>query len=136
MQLSEGTHLLRATADAIREDRFADAAAGFERVELLAETMRNEEREVFLRNAEALWLRGKALFDRSQRLERAARLELRVMAVASGHGALINGAFRRPGDTMRVDDGVVLRDVTVVEVGSSYVRLRLEDTEFIRELGR
>lgn len=136
MQISEGNHLLRAMADAIREDRFADAAASFQRIEALAETMRTEEREVFHRNAEALYLRGKALFDRSQRLERAARLELRVTAVAAGHAALINGAVRRQGDAVLADDGVVLRDLTLVEVGSSFVRLRLGDTEFIRELGR
>lgn len=135
LHVSEGNQLLRGMADAIRDERHADAAALFERLQDKAEEMRAEEREVFHRNAEALYLRGRALADRAERLALVAQHELRVTAVVPDVGAVINGALRRAGDTVLAADGTELPALRVVEIVRSTVRLRLGDTEFVRELG-
>lgn len=140
--IAEGNQHLRAMADAIRTDQYDGALDHFAQIEALCETMRNEEREVFQRNAEALYLRGKALADRAKRLKRISEFKLAVtgVVVAPPEGkepdsAIINDRIYREGDTV-VDDtsDEEIEGLRVVEIIRSTVRFRFEDTEFVREL--
>lgn len=140
--IAEGNQHLRAMADAIRTDQYDAALDHFNQIDALCEVMRNEEREVFQRNAEALYLRGKALADRAKRLKRISEFKLAVtgVVVAPPEGkepdsAIINDRIYREGDTV-VDDtsDEEIEGLRVVEIIRSTVRFRFEDTEFVREL--
>lgn len=140
--ISEGNQHLRAMADAIRADQYDGALDHFSQIEVLCEQMRSEEREVFHRNAEALFLRGKALADRARRLKRISEFRLLVtgVVVAPPDGkepdsAIINDRIYREGDTV-MDDTTdeEIEGLRVVEIIRSTVRFRFEDTEFVREL--
>lgn len=140
--IAEGNQHLRAMADAIRTDQYDSALDHFNQIDALCEVMRNEEREVFQRNAEALYLRGKALADRAKRLKRISEFKLVVtgVVVAPPDGkepdkAIINDRIYAEGDTM-VDDtsDEEIEGLRVVEIIRSTVRFRFEDTEFVREL--
>lgn len=140
--ISEGNQHLRAMADAIRADQYDSALDHFNQIEALCEQMRNEEREVFHRNAEALFLRGKALADRARRLKKISEFKLEVtgVVVAPPDGkepdsAIINDRIYREGDTV-IDKATdeEIEGLHVVEIIRSTVRFRYEDTEFVREL--
>lgn len=140
--ISEGNQYLRAMAEAIRADEYDQALEHFTRIEELCDQMRAEEREVFHRNAEALYLRGKANADRARRLKRIAEFQLNVEGVVVAppgggepHSAIINDRIYREGDMVvdRATDEPVA-GLRVVEILRSTVRFRFEDTEFIREL--
>lgn len=140
--IAEGNQHLKAMADAIRTDQYDAALDQFGLIEGLCEVMRNEEREVFQRNAEALYLRGKGLADRARRLKRISEFKLAVtgVVVAPPEGkepdsAIINDRIYREGDTV-VDDtsDEEIEGLRVVEIIRSTVRFRFEDTEFVREL--
>lgn len=140
--IAEGNQHLRAMADAIRTDQYDQALDRFVQIENLCEQMRGEEREVFHRNAEALFLRGKALADRAKRLKRISEFKLLVtgVVVAPPDGkepdsAIINDRIYREGDTV-VDETTdeEIEGLRVVEIIRSTVRFRFEDTEFVREL--
>jgi hypothetical protein len=140
--IAEGNQHLRAMADAIRTDQYDVALDRFVQIENLCEQMRGEEREVFHRNAEALFLRGKALADRAKRLKRISEFKLLVtgVVVAPPDGkepdsAIINDRIYREGDTV-VDETTdeEIEGLRVVEIIRSTVRFRFEDTEFVREL--
>lgn len=140
--ISEGNQHLRAMADAIRDDQYDAALDRFNQINDLCEQMRAEEREVFHRNAEALFLRGKALADRARRLKRISEFQLDVtgIVVAPPGGqepdsAIINDRIYREGDPV-VDKTTdeEIEGLRIVEVVRSTVRFRYEDTEFVREL--
>lgn len=140
--ISEGNQYLRAMAEAIRADEYDQALEHFARIEELCDQMRAEEREVFHRNAEALYLRGKANADRARRLKRIAEFQLNVEGVvlappdgSEPHSTIINDRIYREGDMVidRVTDEPVA-GLRVVEILRTTVRFRFEDTEFIREL--
>lgn len=140
--ISEGNQHLRAMADAIRDDQYDAALDRFNQINDLCEQMRAEEREVFHRNAEALFLRGKALADRARRLKRISEFKLDVtgIVVAPPGGqepdsAIINDRIYREGDPV-VDQATdeEIEGLRIVEVVRSTVRFRYEDTEFVREL--
>ncbi len=140
--ISEGNQYLRAMAEAIRADEYDQALEHFTRIEELCDQMRAEEREVFHRNAEALYLRGKANADRARRLKRIAEFQLNVEGVvlappggSEPHSTIINDRIYREGDMVidRVTDEPVA-GLRVVEILRTTVRFRFEDTEFIREL--
>jgi hypothetical protein len=140
--ISEGNQHLRAMADAIRGDQYDSALDHFTQIEALCEQMRGEEREVFHRNAEALFLRGKALADRARRLKKISEFKLTVTGVVCAppdgkepDRAIINDRIYTEGDT--VIDGTTdeeIEGLRVVEIIRSTVRFRFEDTEFVREL--
>lgn len=140
--ISEGNQHLRAMADAIRADQYDAALDHFSQIEVLCDQMRGEEREVFHRNAEALFLRGKALADRARRLKRISEFRLTVtgIVVAPPEGkepdsAIINDRIYREGDTvMDETTDEEIEGLRVVEIIRSTVRFRFEDTEFVREL--
>ena len=140
--IAEGNQHLRAMADSIRTDQYDAALDHFAQIEALCVVMRNEEREVFQRNAEALYLRGKALADRAKRLKRISEFKLFVtgVVVAPPEGkepdkAIINDRIYAEGDTV-VDEtsDEEIEGLRVVEIIRSTVRFRFEDTEFVREL--
>lgn len=140
--ISEGNQHLKAMAESIRGEQYDAALEHFTKIEALCEQMRNEEREVFHRNAEALFLRGKALADRARRLKRISEFRLVVtgVVVAPPDGkepdsAIINDRIYREGDTV-IDETTneEIEGLRVVEIIRSTVRFRFEDTEFVREL--
>jgi hypothetical protein len=129
-------------AEAIRSDEYDAALDHFKQIEELCEQMKAEEREVFHRNAEALYLRGKALADRAKRLKRISEFELLVsgVVVAPPDGkepdkAIINDHIYQEGDTVldKTTDEEI-EGLRIVEIVRSTVRFRYEDTEFVREL--
>lgn len=140
--ITEGNQHLKAMADAIRDDQFDVALDRFNQINDLCETMRGEEREVFKRNAEALFLRGKALADRARRLKRISEFTLKIegVIVAPPDGketdsAIINDRIYKEGDTIYDKDSEdEIPGLKVVEIVRSTVRFRYEDTEFVREL--
>ncbi|MBX3469789.1 MAG: hypothetical protein KF878_23185 [Planctomycetes bacterium] len=138
--IAEGNQHLRSMADAIRGDLFDAALEQFNQIEALCDQMRAEDREVFHRNAEALFLRGKALADRARRLKRIAEFRLVVTGIVIAppgdkeDSAIINNRIYREGDTVFDDTDEEIEGLRVVEIIRSTVRFRFEDTEFVREL--
>jgi len=139
--ISEGNQHLRAMADAIRDDQYDAALERFNQISDLCEQMKAEEREVFHRNAEALYLRGKALADRARRLKRISEFKLDVtgVVVAPPDGkepdsAIINDRIYREGDAVMDELEEEIAGLRIVEIVRSTVRFRYEDTEFVREL--
>jgi hypothetical protein len=140
--ISEGNQHLRAMADAIRTDQYDQAIDHFNQIEALCEQMKAEDRDVFHRNAEALYLRGKALADRARRLKKISEFKLVVtgVVVAPPDGkepdrAIINDHIYTEGDQV-IDPATdeEIQGLRVVEIIRSTVRFRYEDTEFVREL--
>lgn len=140
--INEGNQHLRAMAENIRRDEYDQALERFEVLKELKDQMYAEEREVFHRNAEALFLRGKALADRAARLKRISEFHLDVtgIVVAPPSGdekdsAIINDRIYREGDTIIDEDtDEEIAGLRVVEISRSTVRFRFEDTDFVREL--
>lgn len=139
--INTGNQLLRSMAEAIKRDEYDAALEQFEQIKELKEQMFNEDLEVFHRNAEAVFLRGKALADRATRLKRIAEfpLEITGIVVAPPEGdeedsAIINNHIYREGDTVLDDQDEPIRGLRVVEIIPSTVRFRFEDTEFVRDL--
>jgi hypothetical protein len=140
--ITEGNQHLKAMADAIRDDLFDVALDRFNQINDLCEQMRSEEREVFKRNAEALFLRGKALADRARRLKRISEFTLKIEGVIvappdgkEADSAIINDRIYHEGDTIYDKDSEEeIPGLRVVEIVRSTVRFRYEDTEFVREL--
>jgi len=140
--INEGNQHLRAMAEHIRRDEYEQALERFELIKELKDQMYAEEREVFHRNAEALFLRGKALADRAERLKQISEFVLDVtgIVVAPPGGdekdsAIINDRIYHEGDTI-IDEETdeEIEGLRVVEIIRSTVRFRYEDTEFVREL--
>ncbi len=145
--ISEGNQYLRAMAEAIRNDEYDAALDQFKQIEELCEQMKAEEREVFHRNAEALYLRGKALADRAKRLKRISEFDLIItgVVVAAPDGKEPDKAIiaDKAGHDHIYQEGDTVLDLTtdeeieglrIVEIVRSTVRFRYEDTEFVREL--
>jgi hypothetical protein len=143
LDLAEGNHLLRGMADALRRDDPASVAPGLRDVEELVARMQLEGGPVLRRNADALLLRGRALAARAAVLERFLRLPLAITAIVVGgpdagapDAAIVNGWIVAEGEHPRDAAGAELAGVTVVDIDRGTVRLRFEDTELVRELGR
>ncbi len=146
LELQAGNAALGAMADALRAGDWAAVRAAGDEIDETCERMRNEEREVFHRNAEALFLKGKALRDRAARLERIDRdfgALLRVTAIVVPDDRLAPKSAIVGGEILREGDGVVdpgsgepIDGLRVVEITRGAVRFRFEDTEVVRELGR
>jgi hypothetical protein len=140
--INEGNGHLRAMADAIRDEDYDTALERFTLINELKDQMYNEEREVFHRNAEALFLRGKALKDRAERLKTISsfRLEVSGIIVAPPNSdekdsSIINDRIYQEGDAVLNEaTEEEIEGLTVVEIVRSTVRFRYEDTEFVREL--
>ncbi len=141
MYTSEGNHFLKTMAEAIRQERYNTAIAVFGEVKELKDRMYSEEREIFHRNAEAFFLRGKALTDRAVRLRVISKFELEVSAIVVAppytdekDATIINGRVHYEGDPALDADGNRIPNMSVVEIIRSTIRFRYEDTEFVREL--
>ncbi|MGE0713166.1 MAG: tetratricopeptide repeat protein [Planctomycetota bacterium] len=141
--IQEGNQHLRAMAESIKQDQYDAALERFERIKELRDQMLNEEREVFHRNADALFLRGKALADRAARLKRISEFKLVVQGIVVAppneeqvkDSAIINDRIYYEGDAV-IDDQTEeeIPDLFVVEIVRQTVRFRYQDTEFVREL--
>lgn len=140
--INEGNQHLRAMADSIKRDEYDAALERFEQIKELKDQMFNEEREVFHRNAEALFLRGKALADRATRLKRIAEFVLDVRGIVvtppdseDKDKAIINDTIYQEGETLLdTESDEPIEGLRVVEILPNTVRFRYEDTEFVREL--
>ena len=139
--INSGNNLLRAMAEAIKRDEYDAALEQFEQIKELKEQMFSEELVVFHRNAEAVFLRGKALAERAARLKQIAEFPLDItgIVVAPPEGdeedkAIINDHIYAEGDTILDDQEEPIRGLRVVEIIPSTVRFRFEDTEFVRDL--
>ena len=139
--INEGNQHLRAMAEAIKRDEYDVALERFEQIKELKDQMYAEEREVFQRNAQALFLRGKSLADRATRLKRISEFTLDVTGIVvtppsteEKDSAIINDRIYREGETVRDDGDEEIEGLRVVEIVRSTVRFRYEDTEFVREL--
>lgn len=141
--IQEGNQHLRAMAESIKRDEYDLALERFEQIKELKDQMLNEEREVFHRNAEALFLRGKALADRAARLKRISEFDLRVEGIVvappndeqAKDSAIINDRIYYEGDAViDLQTEEEIPDLFVVEIIRSTVRFRYQDTEFVREL--
>ncbi|RMG11435.1 MAG: hypothetical protein D6731_15555 [Planctomycetota bacterium] len=140
--INEGNQHLRAMAEAIRNEDYDGALERFERIKELKEQMYNEEREVFHRNAEALFVRGKALRDTAARLKKISEFKLVVTGIVvtdpssdDRDAAIINDRIYEEGDAiMDEETQEEIEGLTVVEISKSVVRFRYEDTEFVRQL--
>lgn len=141
VSLVAGNGHLRAMADAIHADRFADALAEHAELEALADRMSAMGRAVFARNAAALRERGASLAARARHLQRLSALPVVLSAVASFGGdpdrpgaAVINGHVIRVGEPVRDAAGAPIRGLTLRAVLPSTVTLDSEGEEWIREL--
>lgn len=132
-----GNLLLDAMEQALAREEPLAVRPLFLEMEELAEAMRAEEREVFHRNAEALYLRARSHRDRARRLEAMLAFPLALTATVAGDGAepraLLNGWPVAPGDEVKDADGALL-PVRVVEIVPGAVRVRWEDLELVRSL--
>jgi hypothetical protein len=132
--INDGNRLLRELSDA---DDDASLDEAFRQLKQLTESMREEEREVFHRNADALILRGQSLYEAGKERLKNARLRLDVQAIVTGPPfgdeppqAVINGTIYREGDVVADADGV-----RVLSIKPSVVKFRREDVVFSRGLG-
>jgi hypothetical protein len=140
--INEGNQHLRTMAEAIRDEDYDLALERFRRIQELKDQMYAEEREVFHRNAEALFLRGKALADRAARLKKISSFQLAVTGIIVAppnsdekDSAIINDRIYQESDPV-INEGTdeEIEGLVVVEIIRSTVRFRYEDTEFVREL--
>ncbi|MDC3378918.1 hypothetical protein OAX78_01370 [Planctomycetota bacterium] len=138
--INEGNEHLKTMADSIRSEEYDVALARFEEVKELCELMRAEEREVFHRNAEALFLRAKGLADRATILKRIQQFSLPITGIIVAPSdqkdrAIIDDRIYEEGDAI-LDSATEeeIEGLRVVEILRSTVRFRYEDTEFVREL--
>ena len=140
LQIAEGNLLLKFMATALEEERYADVLSEFAQVRSLKDAMHSEERDVFKRNAKALFLRGRALEDVAERLLGIERryAGLRVQATITQQGplggdpsfeprALINGRALVAGDREPT-----FPEVVSVEPGRVQLRDSESDTTFSR----
>lgn len=146
--INEGNQHLRAMADAIRDETYDVALERFARIEEIVADMRAEEREVFHRNADALFLRGQALADKAKRMKRISEFKLIVTGIVVAppesddpNSVIIEdspqgGVSRiyREGDTILDATDQEIDGLRVVRIARSTVTFRFEDTEFVREL--
>lgn len=143
--INEGNQHLRAMADAIRDETYDVALERFARIEEIVADMRAEEREVFHRNADALFLRGQALADKAKRLKRIAEFKLTVTGIVVAdpqtdepNSVIIEDTgiskIYREGDTVLDNADQEIDGLRVVKIARSAVTFRFEDTEFVREL--
>jgi tetratricopeptide (TPR) repeat protein len=140
--INEGNRHLRGMQDAIREEQFDAALEHFARIEAVVEDMRNEEREVFHRNADALHLRGQSLADQARRLKKISEFVLDVTGIVvvppdsdDKDSAIINDRIYREGDTL-VDEKTdeEIDGLQIVQIEPQTVKFKFEETPFIREL--
>jgi hypothetical protein len=140
--INEGNQHLRTMAEAIRNEDYDTSLERFELIKELKDQMYAEEREVFHRNAEALFLRGKALADRARRLKKISEFTLDVTGIVVAppnsdepDKTIINDRIYEEGDPL-IDEATdeEIEGLLVVEIIRSTVRFRYEDTEFVREL--
>jgi hypothetical protein len=134
IQIAEGNLLLEAMARAISQEHYDEALLQFEGIKELKERMFQEERSVFQRNAAALYVRGRSLAKRAERLRRIEELfgGLRVQATFTQPDedrftplAIVNGRVVYQGDRKA---GLP----SLVEVAPGRVRFEHEGVEFIR----
>lgn len=140
--INEGNRFLRNMQDAIREEQFDVALENFARIEAVVEDMRNEEREVFHQNADALQLRGQSLADQARRLKKISEFVLDVTGIVvvppdsdDRDSAIINDRIYREGDTL-VDEKTdeEIEGLSIEQIEPQTVKFSFEDTPFIREL--
>src|SRR5262249_43677090 len=82
VRINEGNELLRAMVKAKQEERWEDVEKAFHGVEaLVVDRMRPEERDEFHRNADAIFVRAKALSDESAKLKRVKAQRIVVSAI-------------------------------------------------------
>lgn len=141
--INEGNQHLRAMAEAIKKDEYDKALESFEKIKELKDQMYAEERDVFHRNADALFLRGKSLADRAIRLKRISEFKLIVTGIIvappndeqAKDSAIINDRIYREGDTIIEETSEEeIEGLFVVEISRSTVKFRFQDTPFVREL--
>jgi len=140
--INEGNQHLRAMHDAIREERYDAALQRFQEIQEIVADMRDEERDVFHRNADALELRGQELATRARRLKKISEFELLVTGIIVAppdgkdpNSAIINDRIYHQGDTI-IDNSTdeEIEGLRVERIVRSTVTFRFEDTEFVREL--
>ena len=140
--INEGNRFLRNMQDAIRDEQFDVALENFARIEAVVEDMRNEEREVFHQNADALHLRGQSLADSARRLKQISEFVLDVTGIVvvppdsdDRDSAIINDRIYREGDTL-VDEKTdeEIEGLSIEQIEPQTVKFSFEDTPFIREL--
>ena len=131
LDIQEGTTHLQAMEEAIQGGRHAQALERFAQLEALVARMTAEEPQVFHRNAEALFLRGKSLCERARALDgwKLPGPLCATLGLGEERLALFPGRRVRPGDEL--DDGI-----RVIEVGHGWVRLRREGWEQLVEVRR
>lgn len=101
--------------------------------------MRAHPRDVFQRNAQAIDDRSAVLVERGRSLQkiglRGQKLQVQAVLVAPERAlAVISGQLLTKGDEIADASGGPA--IEVVEIARNAVTLRLEGTEFVRELGR
>lgn len=140
--INEGNQHLRAMADGIRDENYDLALERFTRIEEIVADMRAEEREVFHRNADALFLRGQALADKAKRMKRIAEFKLPVTGIVVApedtderNSAIIDDRIYYEGDgLLEPGTDAEIDGLRVIKISRSTVTFRFEDTEFVREL--
>ena len=140
--INEGNQHLRAMADGIRDENYDLALERFARIEEIVADMRAEEREVFHRNADALFLRGQALADKAKRMKRIAEFKLPVTGIVVApedtderNSAIIDDRIYYEGDgLLEPGTDTEIDGLRVIKISRSTVTFRFEDTEFVREL--
>lgn len=139
LYINEGNHHLRAMADGISAEDYDSALDHFTEIEEIVEQMRNEERPVFHRNADALEIRATSLATRARRLKRISEFELSITGIVVAedeyNSAIIDNRIYREGDTIvepTTDEPI--DGLRINKIQRSTVEFRFEDTIFVREL--
>jgi len=131
LRIGDGNRVLRGMGQALREERPQAALELWPELETVVEGFRAEEREVFHRNAEAVFLRGQALRDKAKAL-----LAWGPPPAVTGTWVLGKERVAFLGER-EVRAGEELEGgARVIEVGPGWVRLRRQDQERVVEVQR
>jgi hypothetical protein len=141
VDIQEGNLALRALARAISDKRYSDAPKVFKRVKEIKDRMYGRDREVFHRNAEALFLRGKSLLDRAAELKRTVGFATRVTVIVvvppgdERSSALVDDRVYREGETLLDAKGKKIPGLVLKEITRGVLLFDYKGTLFTRDLG-
>ncbi len=145
--LTAGNECLRAMYKANREEKFEESYAQFEKLTGIAAEMKKVEIEEFVRTADALLTRGRALREIAVKLERIKKLDIQVTGIVvdprptgRNRGVIVfddperRGRVYEAGDEIRDREDRRVRGLKVVEITEGLVRFRYDELDFSRPL--
>lgn len=143
--IQEGNQHLKAMAKALEREEWDLALQRFEDIKTLRDQMQAEERDVFQRNAKALFVRGQTLAAQATRMKKISEFKLRITGII-----IAPPENKQQRDSAIIDDRIYyerdhlidqeteeeIPDLEVIEILKSRVRFRYQGTEFVRGLER